>query len=96
MSIDFNKLKTAAEHAGNGFESLLHTLIHVVEALAPAAEIAGVVTGNPEITMAAKLAETGAQAADNAMQGKTIDAPTVVSLTNQVKEVFAHTPKQAG
>ena len=96
MSIDFNKLKTAAEHAGNGVESFLHTIIHVVEALAPIAEVAGVVTGNPEVTAAAKLAETGAVALDTATQGKPIDTPTVASLTAQVKEVFAHTPKQAG
>ena len=96
MSIDFNKLKTAAEHAGNGVESFLHTIIHVVEALAPIAEVVGAVSGNPEITAAAKLAETGAVALDTATQGKPIDQPTVSSLTTQAREVFAHLPKQAG
>jgi len=96
MNIDYTKIHTAAEHAGNTLESFLHTLTHVIEALAPLAEVAGVVTGNPEITAAAKLAETGAVALDTATQGKPIDTPTVASLTAQVKEVFAHTPKQAG
>jgi hypothetical protein len=97
MKIDFAKLRTAAEHAGNTFESGLNVILHVVEALAPLAEVAGAVTANPEITVAAKLAETGAAALDASLnQGKQPDAATVATLTAQTREVLASTPKQAG
>jgi hypothetical protein len=52
---------------GDWFKSALTFVTRTVKALAPAAEVVGTATGNPEVTAAAKLAEVSADAVDEAL-----------------------------
>jgi hypothetical protein len=52
---------------GDWFKSALKAITSTVKALAPAAEVVGTATGNPEVTAAAKLAEVSAEAVDKAL-----------------------------
>ena len=62
--------------------SFLHGLASIVEVLAPVAETVGTIIGQPEVTVAAGIANTIATGISNTPVSETKDLPKVPVLDN--------------